>query len=111
MHFSNGGSGIRYRDERLDAGDEPPDGAQRYLVEWVEKPHNPSALGNAVSCLFTPEVAGSSPVAPVSRLAAQLDQREQRLADQEGTDAEEEERADRAPVPHEPAAQPCTDRP
>ena len=37
---------FRYRDERLDAGDELRDGAQRYVVERVEQAPNRDALGH-----------------------------------------------------------------
>ena len=38
---------MRYRHAELNAGDELREGAQRYLVERVEQPPNPSALGHA----------------------------------------------------------------
>jgi hypothetical protein len=47
VHFSDGGSGMRYRDDRLDEGDELTEGAQLYVVERVEQPPNPNALGHA----------------------------------------------------------------
>jgi hypothetical protein len=47
VHFSDGGSGMRYRDTKLEAGDELTEGAQRCVVERVEQPPNPTALGHA----------------------------------------------------------------
>jgi hypothetical protein len=47
VHFSDGGSGMRYRDAPLREGDELRDGGQRYRVEHVEDSPNPNALGKA----------------------------------------------------------------
>jgi hypothetical protein len=47
VHFSDGGSGMRYRDAQLNEGDELSEGAQRYTVERVEHPGNPHALVHA----------------------------------------------------------------
>jgi hypothetical protein len=47
IHFSDGGSGMRHRDEPLDEGDEPSEGGRRYVVDRVEQPPNPDALGHA----------------------------------------------------------------
>jgi hypothetical protein len=38
VHFSGGGSGMRYRETKLDAGDVLTEGAQQYTVERVEQP-------------------------------------------------------------------------
>jgi hypothetical protein len=46
VHFSDGGSGMRYH-APLDVGDELREGAQCYVVERVEQPPNPNALGHA----------------------------------------------------------------
>lgn len=47
VHFDDGGSGMRWYDEPLDVGTELRDGTQRYVVERVEQPPNPNALGHA----------------------------------------------------------------
>ena len=47
VHFSDGGSGMRHRDEPLEVGDELSEGGRRYMVERVEPPPNPDALGHA----------------------------------------------------------------
>jgi hypothetical protein len=47
VHFSDGGSGMRYRDEALSVGDELPDGGRVYVVERVEQPGHEHALGHA----------------------------------------------------------------
>ena len=47
VRFSDGGSGIRYRDRPLDAGDEIDDGGQRYRVVRVEQPPSESSFGHA----------------------------------------------------------------
>jgi len=46
VHFSDGGSGMRHRDGRLDEGDELNDGGVRYVVERVEQPRHEHALGH-----------------------------------------------------------------
>ena len=46
VHFSDGGSGMRHRDEALEVGDELSERG-RYIVERVEQPPNPDALGHA----------------------------------------------------------------
>ena len=46
VHFSDGGSGMRHRDEPLAVGAELSEGG-RYVVERVEPPPNPDALGHA----------------------------------------------------------------
>jgi hypothetical protein len=48
VRFSDGGSGMRYRDVQLDVGDELTEGAQRYTVERVEQAGNPSRVGACV---------------------------------------------------------------
>jgi hypothetical protein len=47
VHFDDGGSGIRYRDEPLDVGVELADGGSPYRVERVEPPPNSNAFGHA----------------------------------------------------------------
>jgi hypothetical protein len=47
IHFSDGGSGMRHRNEPLKAGVELTDGGVRYRVERVEPPPNPSAFAHA----------------------------------------------------------------
>jgi hypothetical protein len=47
VHFDDGGSGMRYRDEPLGVGDDLIDGGRSYRVERVEPPPNPSAFGHA----------------------------------------------------------------
>ena len=47
VHFSDGGSGMRFRDEPLDVGAVLEDGGARYRVERVEQPPNPRAFGYA----------------------------------------------------------------
>ena len=47
IHFSDGGSGMRYRTEPLAIGDELADGGTVYRVERVEPPPNPNAFGHA----------------------------------------------------------------
>jgi hypothetical protein len=47
VHFSDGGSGMRYRETQLDEGDEMNEGTRRYVVERVEQPSSPDALGHA----------------------------------------------------------------
>ncbi len=51
VHFSDGGSGMRHRDEPFDVGDELSEGGRRYTVERVEQPPNPEALGHAWAVL------------------------------------------------------------
>jgi len=46
-NFSDGGSGIRYRDSPLDAGDEIDDSGERYRVVRVEQPTMGQGLGQA----------------------------------------------------------------
>jgi hypothetical protein len=46
-HFSDGGAGTRYVDERLKAGSELRDGGLRYVIERVEQPSTPFVLGHA----------------------------------------------------------------
>lgn len=57
IHFSDGGSGMRYREAQLDAGDELREGAQRYVVEQVEQAPNPNALGHAWATLVVHDAA------------------------------------------------------
>jgi hypothetical protein len=45
VHFSDGGSGMRLRDEPLAERDELTDGGTSYRVERVEQPPNPRASG------------------------------------------------------------------
>ena len=47
VHFDDGGSGMRYRDELLAVGVELTEGGNRYRVERVEPPPNPNAFGHA----------------------------------------------------------------
>jgi hypothetical protein len=47
VHFDDGGSGMRHRDEPLEVGAELHDGGVRYGVERVEPPPNASAFGHA----------------------------------------------------------------
>ena len=47
VHFDDGGSGMRYRDEPLTVGVELADGGTVYQVERVEPPPNPNAFGHA----------------------------------------------------------------
>ena len=47
VHFSDGGSGMRHRDESLNVGDELSEGGRCYTIERVEPPPNPNALGHA----------------------------------------------------------------
>ena len=47
VHFDDGGSGMRLRDEPLDVGAMLEDGGARYRVERVEQPPNPRAFGYA----------------------------------------------------------------
>ena len=47
VHFDDGGSGMHFYDAPLDAGDEQSEGTTRYVVERVEQPPNPTALGHA----------------------------------------------------------------
>jgi hypothetical protein len=54
VHFSDGGSGMRYRDAQLDVGDELREGAARYVVERVEQPPKPTALGHVWARLVDP---------------------------------------------------------
>jgi hypothetical protein len=58
VHFSDGGSGMRYRAEPLAVGAELADGGRVYRVERVEPPPNPSAFRHA--CVT--RLDGSSPV-------------------------------------------------
>ena len=44
IHFSDGGSGMRTRDEPLEPGDELVDGGGRYRVVRVELAPNPQAF-------------------------------------------------------------------
>jgi hypothetical protein len=46
VHFSDGGSGMRYLDAPLKPGAELRDGGVGYRVERVEPPPNPSAFGH-----------------------------------------------------------------
>jgi hypothetical protein len=46
VHFSDGGSGMRYRDARIDVGAELDDGGGRYRVERVEQPPHERAFGH-----------------------------------------------------------------
>jgi len=54
MHFSDGGTGVRHRDEPLDGGDELSDGTARYVVERDEQPGHQHALGHACGRLVEP---------------------------------------------------------
>lgn len=45
VHFDDGGSGMRHREEPLEVGAELRDGPRRYLVERVEQ--HQTALGHA----------------------------------------------------------------
>jgi sorbitol-specific phosphotransferase system component IIA len=47
IHFSDGGAGMRYRDDSLDVGAELNDGGLRYVIERVGQPANPNVLGHA----------------------------------------------------------------
>jgi hypothetical protein len=47
VHYSDGGSGMRRHDRRLEVGDELQDGGASYRVVRVEHPANPSAFGHA----------------------------------------------------------------
>jgi hypothetical protein len=47
VHFSDGGSGMRYRETQLATGDELTEGAERYVVERVVQPRHGQALGHA----------------------------------------------------------------
>jgi hypothetical protein len=58
IHFSDGGSGMRYRDAQLDVGDKMSEGAQRYTVERVEQAASPQALGHAWAKLIEPTNRG-----------------------------------------------------
>jgi hypothetical protein len=55
VHFDDGGSGMRYSNEPLDVGVELTEGDNRYRVERVEPPPNPSAFGHA----WAERIAGS----------------------------------------------------
>jgi hypothetical protein len=46
IHFSDGGSGMRSRDEALEQGVELDDGGGRYRVVRVEEAPNPQAFGH-----------------------------------------------------------------
>ena len=47
VHFGDGGTGRRFRDQPLDVGDELDDGGSRYRVVRVERPAHEHALGHA----------------------------------------------------------------
>lgn len=47
VHFDDGGSGMRYREEPLAVDAELTDAGRRYRVERVEPPPNPNAFGHA----------------------------------------------------------------
>ena len=47
VRFSDGGSGMRHRDEPLAVGVELTDGGTVYRVERAKPPPNPSAFGHA----------------------------------------------------------------
>jgi hypothetical protein len=47
IHFDDGGSGMRWRDEPLQAGVELHDGGGRYEIERVEQPPNTLSFGHA----------------------------------------------------------------
>jgi hypothetical protein len=47
VHFDDGGSGMRQRDQPLAVGDELLDGGVDYVVERVEPAHNPMSVGHA----------------------------------------------------------------
>jgi hypothetical protein len=47
VHFDDGGSGMRHREEPLEVGAELRDGPRRHLVERVEQPGHERALGHA----------------------------------------------------------------
>ena len=45
VHFSDGGSGRRFRDEPLEVGAELNEGRRRYRVVRVEQPSSPRGFG------------------------------------------------------------------
>jgi hypothetical protein len=45
IHFSDGGSGMCYRDEQLRMGDELSEGARRYTIERVDSRRTPPRWG------------------------------------------------------------------
>jgi hypothetical protein len=47
IHFDDGGSGMRHRDEPLAVGDELSDGGVAYVVERVEPAPNRMGFGHA----------------------------------------------------------------
>jgi hypothetical protein len=47
IHFTDGGSGMRHRDQPLEPGVELNDGGGRYRVVRVEPPPNDLAFGHA----------------------------------------------------------------
>jgi hypothetical protein len=54
VHFSDGGSGMRFREAQLDVGDELTEGVDHYVVERVEQPGHGQALGHAWATLNAP---------------------------------------------------------
>ena len=77
VHFSDGGSGMRYRDEPLTVGVELTDGARRYRVERVEPPPNPNAFGHACVIRATHvhlpgRIRGATPASQRQRLPSLL---------------------------------------
>ena len=51
VRFSDGGVGMRQRDEPLTVGAVIEDCGQRYVVEGVEPPPNPAGFGRATARL------------------------------------------------------------
>src|SRR5262245_56300126 len=47
VHFGDGGSGMRHRDEQLEVGAELREGGERYRVGRVEQPGHARAIGHA----------------------------------------------------------------
>jgi len=47
VHYTDGGSGMRFYDAQLAEADELTEGAQRYVVERIEHPVHGQALGHA----------------------------------------------------------------
>jgi hypothetical protein len=47
VHFDDGGSGMRHRDEPLAPGDALSDGGADYVIERVEPAPNPMSFGHA----------------------------------------------------------------
>jgi hypothetical protein len=47
VHFSDGGAGMRHRDEPLEEGIELTDGGTRYVIVRVTAPPGPASFGHA----------------------------------------------------------------